>query len=349
VKGFFIILGGVVLVLFGCSSPTSSSGGGVTADVGNSIVQSLTVDNVSPVSATASRSLVSRALVSGTSGYASQEYNNPGLQPPSISGIVLRLFKGAVGTGAVPLGVVTTFPAVANVSTGPNANPSSANIGASQIKIVPSSGSLSIYWRTTLDLGAGPTPTLIQVVLENFTAGTYTDYKKISTWIQITGFTKTKAICDFSTGDSVRYTPPSGFSGEVTVIGKANGGIYLKNVRVGNLASFVNGTAAYTTIVSAFGDGNRLVIKSSEPPTTGFVYGINVPRYLVNDVDVSVAASTLTSADKTFLDNGMVSNHPASDWNTVSASGTEYYRLFGSGTVGAGAFDTELVTASVLP
>jgi hypothetical protein len=343
VTSFILIL----MVLISCSMPgdepsSSSTSNPVTT---SDIIASLSIDPISPINPNATRSITNRAaLTSGTVGYMEWEYTNNNIQPPNVPETIIEVFKKYTESADITFGQTIELPLLEDIVT--NSQPPVVDIGSSKIQINKTADRISIYWNTTVDMGGGPTPLYIQVYLENFTEGIYTDYDDIFIWLEIENISKIFAFNDYVTGTFERYSPPltTSFSGEVTLVGRADNGVFLKQIRTTD-----PNDPNMTVKNGAFGDGNRLAICSysgisARDDRTEYVPGET--RYYVDDENVftdgltPADSRTFTGTNRDFLDTGLTNNIPSADWGTITGPGTEWNRLYGS----SGVFDDELVT-----
>jgi len=334
-------------ILSGCSNPSSDDPALIPEAVtGQAVIQSISLEAVTPV-----ETVSGRALVSGDSGYAEQEYYHPEINPGNLSESLVLLLREYVGTQSISLGTVVELPAKAAVTiASANGQSQSVDVGASKLLIKVVDNEVYVYWNTQLDFGAGLEPTHVQIRLQDFSTGVITDYKKISAWFDIVpSDIKVYAHYDVVTDEctSYQYAPEVSENWRVEVYksGRANGGVYMTLIRMDNEAPY--GPTARNW---AFGDGNRVAIHaalgvgvSEDESLAHFTqYEEGETRYYVND---ELVTTTITAADKAFLDTGLAANTAPVDKTAFNAPGTEYYRLFDATD---GVFDTEMETDTVL-
>jgi len=335
-----ILFAGLLVVGVGllvrCSSPTGSNPPATVS--GNAIIQSLTMNNISPTSTTTfARAL---AATSPDVADASAAMTDAFSDSNNVPQMVVTLLKNYVGSQPLAIGSTNTFGAAAAIATGGAGAMATFDVGASQIKIVETDSEAIIYWSSTFTMYSTDFPVQVKLALTNFsTSGDPTSYKLATLWInQSTGgsvVNKIKAFNNLTTGEFSKFSPlipGSNFGGAIERSGKLGAGVSRYFVFWDN-----SNANRQTRMVAAYGNGAGVIIRvggigqTFETATYGTSTGLDaaldgstipaIPATNAVPIDSSAATASIT---------------------TITSADADWTAAFGA----SGTFDTELGNAS---
>ncbi len=329
-----IIIG--VGLLVGCPSPSGSDP--VATVTGNAIIQSLTMNNISPTSTTTfARALAATSpdVADATAAMADafSDSNN-------VPQMVVTLLKNYVGSQSLAIGSTNTFGAAPAIATGGAGDMATFDVGASQIKIVETDSDAQIYWSTTFTMYEKDFPVQIKLALTNFTtSGDPTSYKLATLWINQSSegivVNKIKAFNDLTKGEFSKFSPliaESQFGGAIERSGKLGSGVFRYFVFWDN-----SNDIQETRMVAAYGNGAGVIIrlggigKAFETATYGTSTGLAA----------ALDGSSIPAIPATNLDP-INSSAATASITAITAADADWTAAFGA----SGTFDTELGDAS---
>jgi len=256
-------------LFMGCPSPAGSNPP-ATAVTGNAIIQSLTMNNITPTNTTTYARAVAPSIEEATAAMATAFQRSQ-----NIPQMVVTLLKNYIGSQSLAIGSTNSFDAAPAINTGGIGEWATFDVGASQIKIVATNSDAQIYWSSifTITMMSESTHYSVQVklALEDFaTPGDPTSYRLATVWMNMQSLAvpadvnKIKAINNLATGGYIKLSPyidGSGFGGEIDSSGRSGSGVYRFSIGWGE--NFGPSTDTFSYILEAFGNGNGVIISTN--------------------------------------------------------------------------------------
>jgi len=324
----------------GCPSPAGSNPP-ATAVTGNAIIQSLTMNNISPTSTTSyERAVVNNPNLADATAAMATAFQ----RSQNVPQMVVTLLKNYIGSQSLAIGSTNSFGAASTISTGGTGDMATFDVGASQIKIVATDSDAQIYWSSifTITIMSVPTDYSVQLklALEDFaTPGDPTSYRLATVWMNmlsgVVAVNQIKAINNLATGSYSKFSPwltGSDFGGEIDSSGKSGSGVYRCNISWGKNFGGAD-TDTYAYILEAFGNGNGVIIS-----TIGDTLHSGVPDQTATYGDDTGLAAALSASPA-----GLTLTIPGdNNLESVASANLGWNAAFGA----SGTFETELGVAS---